>query len=95
MASTLKLLGSEATLSTTASNVGRAKLVRVLNTDTTARLVTVKSGSNTIGTITLAPSEVQNIMIVNIKQKEEKINFRKNISKLKYEIRNSRCFTKK
>ena len=47
MASTLKLLGSEAALSTTASNVGRAKLVRVLNTDTTARLVTVKSGSDT------------------------------------------------
>ena len=62
MASTLKLLGSEATLSTTASNVGRAKLVRVLNTDTTARLVTIKSGSDTLGTITLAPSEVQNIM---------------------------------
>ena len=62
MASTLKLLGSEATLSTTANNVGRAKIVRVLNTDTTARLVTVKSGSDTIGTITLAPSEVQNIM---------------------------------
>ena len=62
MASTLKLLGSEVTLSTTANNVGRAKIVRVLNTDTTARLVTVKSGANTIGTITLAPSEVQNIM---------------------------------
>mgnify|MGYP001182523911 CR=1 FL=1 len=62
MASTLKLLGSEVTLSTTANNVGRAKIVRVLNTDTTARLVTVKSGVNTIGTITLAPSEVQNIM---------------------------------
>tara|TARA_Y100000004_G_C8685029_1_gene314966 strand:+ start:275 stop:541 length:267 start_codon:yes stop_codon:yes gene_type:complete len=62
MASTLKLLGSEVTLSTTANNVGRAKIVRVLNTDTTARLVTVKSGVTTIGTITLAPSEVQNIM---------------------------------
>ena len=62
MASTLKLLGSEVTLSTTANNVGRAKLVRVLNTDTTARLVTVKSGGTTLGTITLAPSEVQNIM---------------------------------
>ena len=62
MASTLTLLGSAVTLSTTANNVGRAKLVRVLNTDTTARLVTVKSGGTTLGTITLAPSEVQNIM---------------------------------
>ena len=62
MASTLKILASEVTLSTTANNVGRAKLVRVLNTDTTARLVTVKSGGTTLGTITLAPSEVQNIM---------------------------------
>ena len=55
--SVLRLLGSEAGLAS-ASNVGRAKLVRVLNNKTSVQLITQKnSGGTTIATITLAAGE--------------------------------------
>jgi len=62
MANTLKLLGSELNLSTTANNVGFGQCVRVLNTDTAVRVVTVKDGSTTTGTVTLGAGEAQNIV---------------------------------
>ena len=42
----------------TASNVGSARIVRCVNSGTTARLVTLEeSGGTDIGTLTLAPME--------------------------------------
>ena len=58
MAQTIKLLGSEVALSDTASNLGRASLVRVLNTNAAVQLVTVKNGSDVTGTVTVASGEV-------------------------------------
>ena len=55
--SVLRLLGSEAGLAS-ASNVGSAKLVRVLNNKTSVQLITQKnSGGTTLATITLAAGE--------------------------------------
>ena len=62
MASTVKLLGSEVAVSNTASNVGNAKLVRVYNGHASDQLVTIKSGSNTVGTVTLVTKEVVYLM---------------------------------
>ncbi len=54
----LRLLGSEAGLAS-ASNVGRAKLVRVLNNKTSVQVITQKNaGGTTLATITLAAAEV-------------------------------------
>jgi hypothetical protein len=58
MASTIKLLGSEGNLSS-ASNVGFAKVVRVLNNKTSVQAITWKNaGGTTLGTVTLAAGEV-------------------------------------
>ena len=55
---TLKLLGSEAGIAS-ASNVGFAKLVRVLNNKGSVQLITHKNaGGTTLGTVTLAAGEV-------------------------------------
>ena len=57
MASTIKLLGSEGNLSS-ASNVGFAKVVRVLNNKTSVQAITWKNaGGTTLGTVTLAAGE--------------------------------------
>jgi hypothetical protein len=58
MASVVKLLGSEETLAT-ASNVGFAKLVRVLNNKASVQIITHQdSGGAVLGTVTLAAGEV-------------------------------------
>ena len=58
MASVLKILGSEGNLSS-ASNVGFAKLVRVLNNKTSVQVITQKNaGGTTLGTVTLAAGEI-------------------------------------
>ncbi len=58
MASTIKLLGSEGNLSS-ASNVGFAKVVRVLNNKSSVQAITWKNaGGATLGTVTLAAGEV-------------------------------------
>tara|TARA_B100000780_G_C20655136_1_gene260903 strand:- start:29 stop:274 length:246 start_codon:yes stop_codon:yes gene_type:complete len=55
---TLNLQGSEAAIAT-ASNVGFAKLVRVLNNKTSVQLITQKNaGGTTIATVTLAGNAV-------------------------------------
>lgn len=55
--SVIRLLGSQGNLAT-ASNVGRAKLVRVLNNHSAVQLVTQKNaGGTTIATITLGIGE--------------------------------------
>ena len=55
---TLNLQGVEANLAT-ASNVGFAKLVRVLNNKTSVQLITQKNAAGaTIATVTLAANEV-------------------------------------
>ncbi len=54
----LDILGSEGNLAS-ASNVDRAKLVRVLNNKTSVQVITLKNaGGTTLGTITLAAGEV-------------------------------------
>ena len=54
----LRLLGSEGNLAS-ASNVGRAKLVRVLNNKTSVQVITQKnSGGTTIATVTMAAGEI-------------------------------------
>ena len=54
----LRLLGSEGNLSS-ASNVGFAKLVRVLNNKTSVQVITQKNaGGTTLATVTLAAGEV-------------------------------------
>ena len=56
--SVIRLLGSEAGLAS-ASNVGFAKLVRVLNNKTSVQVITQKnSGGTTLATVTLAAAEV-------------------------------------
>jgi len=58
MASTVKLLGSEVNLAS-ATNVGNAKLVRVLNNKTSVQVITQKNaGGTTLATVTLAAGEV-------------------------------------
>lgn len=58
MAEIVKVLGSEAALST-ASNVGSASVVRILNNNAGLALVTrANSSGTTIGTITLAAGEI-------------------------------------
>ena len=58
MASTVKLLGSEGNL-VSDSNVGFAKVVRVLNNKTTVQAITWKNaGGTTLGTVTLGANEV-------------------------------------
>jgi len=58
MASTVKLLGSEGNL-VSDSNVGFAKVVRVLNNKTTVQAITWKNaGGTTLGTVTLKAAEV-------------------------------------
>jgi hypothetical protein len=58
MASTVKLLASEVNLAT-ASNVGFAKVVRVLNNKTSVQVITKKNaGGTTLATVTLAAAEV-------------------------------------
>jgi alpha-D-ribose 1-methylphosphonate 5-triphosphate synthase subunit PhnL len=61
MAETVKVKAAEVALSNTASNVSRASLVRVLNTNAAAQLVTIKDGSSTVGTVTVNTGEVLNI----------------------------------
>ena len=54
----IKLNGSEGTLAS-ASNVGFAKLVRVLNNKTSVQVITQKNaGGTTLATITLAAAEI-------------------------------------
>jgi len=54
----LRLLGSQGTLAS-ASNVGFAKLVRVLNNKTSVQVITQKNaGGTTLATVTLAAGEV-------------------------------------
>ncbi len=54
----IKLNGSEGTLAS-ASNVGFAKLVRVLNNKTSVQVITHKNaGGTTLGTVTLAAAEI-------------------------------------
>ena len=54
----IRLLGSEGNLAS-ASNVGFAKLVRVLNNKTSVQVITQKNaGGTTLGTVTLAAGEV-------------------------------------
>ena len=56
--SVIRLLSSEANLAT-ASNVGFAKLVRVLNNKTSVQVITQKNaGGTTLATVTLAAAEV-------------------------------------
>jgi len=56
--SVLRLLGSEGNLGS-ASNVGFAKLVRVLNNKTSVQVITQKNaGGTTIATVTLAAGEI-------------------------------------
>jgi len=58
MAQTIKLLGSEAGIAS-ASNVGHAKLVRVLNNKTSVQVITQKNvGGTTLATVTLAAHEI-------------------------------------
>ena len=58
MASTVKLLGSEGNLAS-ASNVGFAKVVRVLSNKTSVQAITWKNaGGTTLGTVTLKAAEV-------------------------------------
>jgi len=59
MASTIKLLGSETDL-TSASTVGQAKVVRVYNSGAAA-LLTLKTGSTTVGTVTVKQFECINV----------------------------------
>jgi|TARA_R110000851_G_scaffold1359_3_gene5000 hypothetical protein len=55
--SVIRLLGSEGNLSS-ASNVGFAKLVRVLNNKTSVQVITHKNaGGTTLATVTLAAGE--------------------------------------
>ena len=55
--SVLRLLGSEAGIAS-ASNVGFAKLVRILNNKTSVQVITQKNaGGTTIATVTLAAGE--------------------------------------
>ena len=54
----LRILGSEGTLAS-ASNVGFAKLVRVLNNKASVQVITHKNaGGTTLGTVTLAAGEI-------------------------------------
>mgnify|MGYP001099357708 CR=1 FL=1 len=54
----IKLNGSEAGIAS-ASNVGFAKLVRVLNNKTSVQVITHKNaGGTTLGTVTLAAAEI-------------------------------------
>jgi hypothetical protein len=53
----IKLLGSETDL-TSATNVGTATVVRILNTGSAATVTRKDSGGTTIGTVTLAANEV-------------------------------------
>ena len=62
MASTVKLLGSEVAVSNTASNIGNAKLVRIYNGNAADKVVTVISGSDVVGTVTLVTKEVIYLM---------------------------------
>lgn len=52
-----KVLGTEAACNTTASSFGNNKVVRLVNTDTAAHLVTVANTGGTIATITVNASE--------------------------------------
>ena len=59
MAQVVKLLGSEVNLSS-ATNVGFAKLVRVLNNKTSVQVITQKNaGGTTIGTFTMTAGSVE------------------------------------
>ena len=61
MASTVRLLGSEGNLAS-ASNVGFAKLVRVLNNKTSVQVITQKNaGGTTLATVTVKTKEVEYI----------------------------------
>ena len=53
MANLIKLDGSEVALSNTASNIGFKKVIRVYNSNAADQLVTVKNGSDVVGTITV------------------------------------------
>lgn len=53
MAKHLKLVGSEVALSNTASDLGLQKVIRVYNGNAADQLVTIKSGSNVVGTVTV------------------------------------------
>ena len=58
MASTVRLLGSETNLAS-ATNMGFAKLVRVLNNKASVQVITQKNaGGTTLATVTLAAGEV-------------------------------------
>lgn len=53
MAKQLKLVGSEVALSDTASDLGLQKVIRIYNSNAADQLVTVKNGSDVVGTITV------------------------------------------
>ena len=53
MANTIKLLGSEVALSDAASDVAKARVLRIYNGNGADQLVTVKDGSTVVGTITV------------------------------------------
>jgi hypothetical protein len=55
------ILGVEATLTGTASNVDSANFVRIHNTGTGIALITIKSGSTTVGSFTMVQGEVLNL----------------------------------
>ena len=61
MARYIRLLGSEAACGTSSgngSNFGESRLVRLINTGTTVRLVTLETSANvTIGTFSIAAGE--------------------------------------
>ena len=59
MASTVQLLGTETDL-TSATNVGFARCVRIYNSGGAGQ-ITLKSGSTTVGTVTLKQYECVNL----------------------------------
>ena len=63
MASTIKLKGAEAAITTTATNFSSASVIRLHNTNaSTARLITLTTtGDVAIGTFTLLAGEVVNL----------------------------------
>lgn len=55
------ILGVEATLTATASNVDSANFVRIHNTGSGVALITIKSGSTIVGSFTMVSGEIFNL----------------------------------
>ena len=71
MAQVLKLKGSEGNLSS-ASNVGFAKLVRVLNNKTSVQVITQKAaGGTTLATVTMAAGEIAFLCSGDVYRRDE------------------------